>query len=69
MMRGQVDISIPWTENQHVMDLVEAVMNLVAAEPIIRPWSFQGINILRSLHEAKYFAHMVWTKRLCARRL
>ena len=27
---------IPWTENQDVMELVEAVMNLVAAEHIIR---------------------------------
>ena len=27
-------------ENQDVIDLVEAVMNLVAAEHIIRPWRY-----------------------------
>ena len=36
-----VDASIPsWAENQDVIDLVEAVMNLVAAEHIIRPWRY-----------------------------
>ena len=32
------------------MELVEAVMNLVAAKHMIRPCSYQGINILRSLY-------------------
>ena len=58
-----VEASIPWAENTDVMELVEAVMNLVAAEHMIRPWSYQGINIMRSLHKVKYFAHVVESPR------
>ena len=42
-----VEASIPWAENQNVFELVEAVMNLVAVEHMICPWSYQGINIMR----------------------
>ena len=49
-----VEASIPWAENTDVFEIIEAVMNLVAAEHMVRPWSYQGINIMRSLHEVKY---------------
>ena len=45
------------------MELVEAVMNIMAAEHRIRPWTYQGINILRSLHKTKYFTHVMATAR------
>ena len=38
-------------------------MNLVAAERMIWPWSHQGINFMRSLHEVKYFEHVVDSPR------
>jgi hypothetical protein len=46
-----VEASIPWAESADIFEIVEAVMNLVAAENMIRPWSYQGINIMRSLYE------------------
>mgnify|MGYP001320091374 FL=1 len=58
-----VEASIPWEESSDVQEIVEAVLNLVAAENMIRPWSYQGINIMRSLHEIKYFCHAVKTTR------
>ena len=58
-----VEASIPWAESSDVFEIVEAVMNLVASEHMIRPWSYQGINIMRSLHEVKYFAHVVKSAR------
>ena len=30
---------------------------------MIRPWSYQGINIMRSLHEVNYFEHVVDSPR------
>jgi hypothetical protein len=50
-----VEASIPWEESSDVFEIIEAIMNLVAAEHMIRPWSYQAINIMRSLHEVKYF--------------
>jgi hypothetical protein len=58
-----VEASIPWEESSDVFEIIEAVMNLVAAEHMIRPWSYQAINIMRSLHEVKYFCHVVKTAR------
>ena len=58
-----VEASIPWEESSDVMEIVEAVLNLVPAENMIRPWSYQGINIMRSLHEVKYFCHTVRTAK------
>jgi hypothetical protein len=58
-----VEANIPWAESTDVFEVVEAVMNLVAAENMIRPWSYQRINIMRSLYEVKYFAHVVTTAR------
>ena len=58
-----VEASIPWAESSDVFEIVEAVMNLVASEHMIRPWSYQGINIMGSLHEVKYFAHVVKSAR------
>ena len=52
-----------WAENTDVFEIVEAVMNLVATEHMVRPWSYQGINIMRSLHEVKFFAHIVPSAR------
>ena len=58
-----VEASIPWAENTDVFEIIEAVMNLVAAEHMVRPWSYQGINIISSLHEVKYSAHVVLSAR------
>mgnify|MGYP001497436458 CR=1 FL=1 len=58
-----VEASIPWEESSDVQEIVEAVLNLTAAENMIRPWSYQGINILRALHEVKFFCHSTKTSR------
>jgi hypothetical protein len=58
-----VEASIPWEESSDVQEIVEAVLNLTAAENMIRPWSYQGINILRALHEVKFFCHSTKTTR------
>ena len=36
-----VEASIPWVENRDVFEIIEAVMNLVATEHMMRPWSYQ----------------------------
>ena len=59
-----VEASVPWAESTDVFEIVEAVMNLVAAENMIRPWSYQRINIMRSLHEVKYFVQCQSSKGL-----
>ena len=58
-----VEASIPWEESSDVQEIVEAVLNLIAAENMIRPWSYQGINIMRALHEIKFFCHATKTTR------
>ena len=58
-----VEASIPWAENTVVFEIVEAVMNLVATEHMVRPWSYQGMNIMRCLHEVKFFAHVCASSR------
>ena len=58
-----VEATIPWAEIKDVFEIVEAVMNLVATEHMVRPWSYQGINFMQSLHEVKFFAHIVASSR------
>ena len=40
---------IPWQYNQDVMQIMECVL--------VHPWSYQGINILRTLNEVEIVAH------------
>ena len=44
-----------YTENKTIFETVESVLNYCGLVYMIRPWSFEGLALIRSLHHVKFF--------------
>ena len=46
----------PWSQTNSTREVMEGCLNLAASLFMIRPWDYQGLVILRAMHELNYFA-------------
>ena len=52
-----------WSEVGSAREMVEALLNYVAALHMIRPWDFGGLVMLRVLHEVAFFGPSARTSK------
>ena len=60
----QMDFSAAtaWKECGSTREVMEGTLNFVGALFMIRPWDYQGLVLLRALHEVSYFAGVTNTE-------
>lgn len=44
-----------YTDTKTIFETIEAVLNYCGLVYMIRPWSYEGLSLIRSLHHVKYF--------------
>ena len=46
----------PWARTSSTREVMEGCLNLAAGLFMIRPWDYQGLVLLRAMHELNYFS-------------